>query len=116
MSGFLTIAARLNACRESGYSPESLLRLAAILEATPGFLDGAGPDIAEARVIAAIRDAADPATRSAAARLLAAVSGGCACSGDEPPEPTFAQEEEALETLARKALAPVQWRIDAGRA
>jgi hypothetical protein len=50
--------------------------------------------------------AADPAAIHAAAELLAANEGGCACSGDEPPEPTSGQIDEASARLAHEALAP----------
>lgn len=62
-------------------------------------------------LLAPIRDAADPAARRAAAEQLAAQ--GCGC-GDTAPEPTSAQEDDAAELLARRALAPVVHLITRG--
>lgn len=64
-------------------------------------------------LVGPLRDAADPKLRREAARMLAALTDNCACSGEPPPEPTFSQEEEATETLARRALAPVEWLVKA---
>lgn len=51
-------------------------------------------------------DAVDPQSIRAAAELLAANEGGCACSGDEPPAPTQTQVNDVTECLARGAIAP----------
>lgn len=59
-----------------------------------------------------LRDAADPLTRRLSAEQLAASADGCACSGEAPPEPTPAQEDEVAERLARRALAPVLHLLD----
>ncbi len=104
-----------------GHSPESL---AAVADALDARLDACSrnkvAEIAEAlgrdphTLPGAVRDAADPQTRLQAARLLAANEGGCACSGEAPPEPTFEQEEQAAESLARRALAAPEWLVNAG--
>lgn len=54
----------------------------------------------------ALHAAADPDAIRAAAELLAANEGGCACSGDEPPEPTSEQIDDAADRMAREALKP----------
>ncbi|HSI07567.1 MAG: hypothetical protein ACAH89_15810 [Rariglobus sp.] len=54
----------------------------------------------------ALLAASDPAAIRAAAELLAANEAGCACSGDEPPEPTSSQLGDAADRLTREALAP----------
>lgn len=54
----------------------------------------------------ALYTAADPDAISAASELLAANESGCACSGDEPPEPTSAHIDESAARLAQEALAP----------
>jgi len=53
-----------------------------------------------------LRDATDPAALSSAAALLAAGEGGCACSGDAPPEPTQTQQAQAAESLRLDAVSP----------
>ena len=66
--------------------------------------------IAHGRTLAELRrallNATDTSTIRATAELLAATEGGCACSGDAPPEPTSSQIEEAADRLTREALAP----------
>lgn len=107
------------ACVDSEYSSESLtvlanaLTLALNTTARPRFLElenqlGRDP----LRMIGEIRDAADPLVRRDAAKLLAALSDNCACSGEEPPEPTYAQEDEAIQSLGKRAVAPVIWAIE----
>jgi hypothetical protein len=54
----------------------------------------------------ALLAATDPTAIYSAAELLAANEGGCACSGDAPPEPTASQLDEAADRLVREALAP----------
>jgi hypothetical protein len=54
----------------------------------------------------ALLAATDPSVIRAAAELLAANEGGCACSGDAPPEPTSSQLDEAADRLTSEALAP----------
>ena len=115
-----SLAEALAACHDSGYTSESLLALTDALEtrlAETGRMKrlemteelGRDPHT----LIAPIREAADPIARREAARLLAALTDNCACSGEPPPEPTFPQEEEATETLSKRALAPVEWLVKA---
>jgi hypothetical protein len=54
----------------------------------------------------ALLAATDPSVIRAAAELLAANEGGCACSGDAPPEPTSSHLDEAADRLTREALTP----------
>jgi|GEM_PF-4963888 len=56
--------------------------------------------------VRALRNAVDPVAINAAAELLAANENGCACSGDEPPEPSATQREEAAARLLAEAIAP----------
>jgi hypothetical protein len=107
-------------CVDSGYSLESLISVAVALETRLAeisrlrlqeLIEELGRD--PRALIAPLREAADPVARREAARLLAALTDNCACSGDEPPEPTFTQEEEAVKTLAKRALAPVEWLVKA---
>jgi hypothetical protein len=120
MTDDISIAETIGACVDSGYSPESLLAVAVALEtrlaetSRPRLLDiseelGRDPHT----LIGPLRDAADPKARREAAQMLAALTDNCACSGEPPPEPTFSQEEEATETLARRALSPVEWLVKA---
>jgi len=51
-------------------------------------------------------EAIDPAAIRAAAQLLAANEGGCTCSGDAPPEPTFTQVDDVSGRFTRSASAP----------
>lgn len=50
--------------------------------------------------------ASDSEAIRSAAELLAANEGGCACSGDAPPEPTSSQLEAAADRLTREAVTP----------
>lgn len=120
MSDDIPLGEALAACANSGYSTESLLAAAVALEtrlaetSRPRLLEmteelGRDPHT----LVPALREAADPKARREAAFLLAALTDNCACSGEPPPEPTFSQEEEASETLARRALAPVEWLVKA---
>jgi hypothetical protein len=120
MTDDISIAETIGACVDSGYSPESLLAVAASLEtrlaetSRPRLLEiaeelGRDPHT----LIGPLREAADPKARREAAQMLAALTDNCACSGEPPPEPTFSQEEEATETLARRAIAPVEWLVKA---
>lgn len=113
---------QIHTCVESGYTPDSLHALANQLETRlrnaprARLLDiedalGRDPFL----LIGVIRYAADPGVRREAARLLAALTDNCACSGDEPPEPSFVQEDEAAETLGKRAIAPVRWLVEQGR-
>ena len=58
-----------------------------------------------AELAATLHKASSQEAIRAAAALLAANEGGCACSGGQPPEPT--QVGEAAERLAKTALAPL---------
>lgn len=112
--------AGIAACVDFGYTPESLTALADLLETRLSEIPRSRMlDIREElgrsphALVGPLRDAADPKLRREAARMLAALTDNCACSGEPPPEPTFSQEEEATETLARRALAPVEWLVKA---
>ena len=116
----IPIAEFVSACFESGYTPESLGNLAGALGIRFESMSSARLHEIEEEIgrsphtlVAPIREAADPLARREAARLLAALTDNCACSGDEPPEPTFTQEEDTVETLAKRALAPVEWLVKA---
>lgn len=95
-------------------APESLMRLADGLDKHLRQLSAARADELESVIgrspfllLEPIRAAADPKERRAAAEMLAANEGGCACSGDAPPEPTGPQEDEATAALVSRAIAPV---------
>lgn len=120
MTDDITLADTLTACVDSGYSPETLLAVAVALEtrltetSRPRLLElteelGRDPHT----LLGPLREAADPKVRREAAQMLAALTDNCACSGEPPPEPTFSLEEEATETLAKRALAPVEWLVKA---
>lgn len=120
MSPDSDIPGAIQACVDSGYTQETLLAVAAELETR---LAGTSRlrllEIAEElgrdphTLLRPLHEAADPVVRREAALLLAALTDNCACSGEPPPEPTFSQEEEAAETLARRAIAPVEWLMKA---
>ena len=57
------------------------------------------------QIAGALLDATDAGKIEAAAQFLAASESGCGCSGDEPPEPTPAQVEEAREYMIKSAAA-----------
>lgn len=116
----VAIAERLAACRESGYKPEHLLAVHSALESKLATMSSVRIHEIEEELgrsphtlLEPLREAADPVARREAARLLAALTDNCACSGEEPPEPTFSQEEEATESLAKRALAPIEWLVKA---
>lgn len=120
MTEDIPIAEAITACVDSGYSTESLLAVADALQtrlaetSRPRLLEiteelGRDPHT----LVGPLREAADPKARREAAQMLAALTDNCACSGEPPPEPTFSQEEEATETLAKRALAPVEWLVKA---
>lgn len=100
------------------HAPETLIALAdafeAALEQLPrNLLAEIEDDIGRppTRLTEAIRDAANPQTRSSAAALLAANTDGCACSGAPAPIATPAQQEEAAEILAGRAIAPINYLL-----
>lgn len=59
------------------------------------------------RLSPGLRLASDSDEREAAARQIAASCGGCACSGDPPPEPGIEERNDAVERLGKRAVAPL---------
>ena len=95
--GLLNDLASAMECKLQEIPPDEIQRLESLI----------GKPVA--LLLASLREAADPQTRLTMASLFAATSGGCACSGDEPPPPTQAQEHEAAGTLVQRALAPIRY-------
>ena len=94
----------------TGLSPEEWNELKVAWESTtaaPGI-----PGLATSDMIGiarALREASDRTHILEAAKQWAASSGGCACSGEEPPDPAPDLIEEVEATLRRRAAAPALW-------